>query len=491
MGRQPPGREFFSSIMSAVNARPAPRDHTHYRYRWARMVQSNCHPRTAIDDRAAVLRAIITLALLSLATVAQKPPPIGVINTPAGSLSIVPPGWQEAQLIDAEVESVPYSYNGRAVQIELPFDNQGGAAATVMIPPFGTGEGADNDRDGIIDSREGDLAERFAPIILHDKDDLDLPTEVDWLLSRTSLEYYNNNGLFHRDDHIHRVGPPVSQLGLIGLIGTYAGGVVHSDGTRSRSRQHTFALLDVPPGDRQGSLNTLNWKTYTHVFRNYYGGVSIQYWRCYAFNTGDQTTHLPVEIDHHGGDWEAVEVVLGKDLLPIQYRLLGHSGIDERPPSQVSMEGTHVKVFSEPGGHASHLSCVPSDTINADGFPYRIWLNDLNQVSNQIRQETWSQGSITWPTSSWRGHTGGITTPSGGLINIGEKTSPLNGQVFVKYSGLWGSLGDMFSGYWGPAFNETDMAPDNLITAWCYGMKASRSNIDRLHQECYPDGISE
>ena len=73
---------------------------------------------------------------------------------------------------------------------------------------------------------------------------------------------------------------------------------------------------------------------------------------------------------------------------------------------------------------------------------------------------------------------------------MGEKIHPLNGQVFLKYSGLWGSLGFQFSGYWGPAYNETKMA-DGLITAWCYGMKASQGNVTQLHSECYPDEVSE
>jgi hypothetical protein len=63
----------------------------------------------------------------------------------------------------------------------------------------------------------------------------------------------------------------------------------------------------------------------------------------------------------------------------------------------------------------------------------------------------------------------------GKLLNIGEKCTPLNGQWFIRYSGLWGSLSKapqilppsvialipqlyfISSGYWNPAFNETGM----------------------------------
>lgn len=443
----------------------------------------------SVQLRLVLLGSVLAASLLVPAL--QMGTELGVVRTPGGSVSVIPPGWQDAALPAAELESVAYHYDGQISQIELPKDNQGGAASAMMVPPFGSGAGIDSDADGIIDSREDALAEDFAPIILHDRVDANLPTAVDWLLERTSIEYYNNNGLFHKDDHVPHGGPPLTQSALLGQSGSFAGGTVRSDGTRSRNRQHTFALLDVSPPDRQGSLRTSDWKTYVHEFRNYYGGVSIQYWRCYAFNTGDQTAHLPIEIDHHGGDWEAVEVVLSRDLTPVQYRFLGHTGIEVRSSNQVMLDGKHVIVFSEPGGHASHARFVMGDTIKVHGFEYHLWLSDLTVSSNVIRQETWSGGTVTWPSANWRGHVGGANTQSGGLVNIGEKITPRNGQVFVKYSGLWGSLGANFSGYWGPAYNETDMASDGLITAWCYGMKASKSNIGSLHSECYPAQVSE
>jgi hypothetical protein len=183
--------------------------------------------------------------------------------------------------------------------------------------------------------------------------------------------------------------------------------------------------------------------------------------------------------------------VLGKDLTPVVYRFLGHSGIESRSPSDVTVDDQHVRVYSEPGGHASHGLCNPNETVKVAGFDYHLWLNDLNQTANVIRQETWTGGSVSWPADNSRSHTGGSKTPSGGLINIGEKRTSGNGQVFVQYSGLWGSLGSNFSGFWGPAYNETQMGSDGLITAWCYGMKASRANVALLHAECYPADVSE
>jgi hypothetical protein len=416
----------------------------------------------------------------------------GVITTPSGTVIMAPPGCDDARLDAKDLESIPIRINDQEFQLQLPKDNQGGAASAFFLAPYGTASGTDADADGILDTTENELAERFAPIIIHDKDDANLPAEVDWFLKRTSMEYYNNNGFLHRDDHQPMGGPPLTQVALLGKVGAGSGGnpVVHSDGTRSRDRQHTFAILDVSNSDRQGSLSTSDWRTYFHCFRNYYGGVTLQYWRFYAYNTGNQGG---VDIDNHGGDWEGVQVLLGKDLEPVLFRFLGHVGIETKTGSEVELEGNHLRVYSEPGGHASHAKCNPSETIAVHvlgaTIEHAIWLKDLNDKSNTIRQETWRDGKVFWPSSDWRSHPGNTPTPSGGLINVGEKLRPLNNQMFILYSGLWGSLGDMFSGYWGPAFNETEMAPDGLITAWGYSMKASKSNFTTLFPETHPKDV--
>jgi len=415
--------------------------------------------------------------------------------------ALVPPGWQEAGLTPENCETFAYAHGGQTTQATLPRDNEGGAAAASFVTPYGSGTGTDADQDGIIDSEEQRLAEQYAPIVVYDKDDANLPASVDWVLQQTRLNYADSHiQTIHplpfipaivllRVDQSHSVAAlPLKQQDLIGHD---SGDAAHirSDGTRSSRRLHTFVLEDLDGSARVGSLNTHDWITYIHAFRNYYGGVTLQYWRSYAYNTGAQSE--PVAIDNHGGDWECVQVVLDNTLKVVNYRLLGHTGIEVRPPDPVQREGDHVIIYSEPGGHASRFSCVPTETSFTI---HRLWLNDLNIPSNTIRQQTWTGGKVSWPSPDWRGHIGDAgdkITPSGGLVNMGEKMHPLSGQVFVQYSGLWGSLGNMFSGYWGPAYNETMMGGDNFITAWGYGMKASKGNITALHDECYPASTSE
>jgi hypothetical protein len=88
----------------------------------------------------------------------------------------------------------------------------------------------------------------------------------------------------------------------------------------------------------------------------------------------------------------------------------------------------------------------------------------------------------------WNSRDGLGKTDAGPLVNVGSKLAPLNGQVFIQYSGLWGSpagfLGNT-GGYWGPAFNETGMEQfhiaDFFSIAWCTGFV----NLTR-ERECKP-----
>ncbi|HEU4588985.1 MAG TPA: hypothetical protein VFS11_10070, partial [Gemmatimonadales bacterium] len=240
-------------------------------------------------------------------------------------------------------------------------------------------------------------------------------------------------------------------------------------GTRSEHKARTFYLADVPRRRRGGDTASTGWTTYYHAYRNRRGGVTVQYWRFYSFNTGLTYAlgDARLEIGHHGGDWESVQVVLDSALRPAAARFVGHTGIEERDWRDVHREGDRLVVVSEPGRHGSRPD-LDLDTTRA------------------VRQETWSGGTVRWPS--------GRTGSAGALVNLGERTAPL--EPFLAYSGLWGSpgsclpgLGCINSGYWGPAYNETAMRADGFITAWCTGMADSTRTRNGV-AECYPAAVS-
>jgi hypothetical protein len=100
---------------------------------------------------------------------------------------------------------------------------------------------------------------------------------------------------------------------------------------------------------------------------------------------------------------------------------------------------------------------------------------DLDEPATFVRQETWPGGQVR--------DARGVRGKTGALVNLGAKTSPMNGQSFVQYSGMWGSPGMLYStsGYWGPAFNETGMRADGFLSAWCEGIVSKN-----LKEECFP-----
>jgi hypothetical protein len=324
----------------------------------------------------------------------------------------------------------------------------------------------DSDTDGLPDFWEQLLAERFAPILYHSSDESNFPTNVDWFLPNTELWFYDDACTPDLDKLIIR-SPTQAQL----LEHQYTGGcgssdTVYSAGTRSIKKQRTFYLKDVAEAFRKGSLDSRDWVTYYHAYPNDQRGITIQYWRFYAHNDA---------ANNHGGDWEGFHLVLNQDLQPASIGLLGHTDISYLPPNQFEWEGNHVRIYSEGGGHASRAS---GSGINAQGGSGVI---DPAIPSTCVRQETWTGGQVHWFD--------GTISATGSLINLGAKTAPMNGQVFIQYSGIWGSPGtvDFTSGYWGPAFNETGMREDGFITAWGAGMVG---DADLIRRECYPTATS-
>lgn len=330
--------------------------------------------------------------------------------------------------------------------------------------------GRDEDEDGIADACEDELAARFAPVVYHSSDETNYPTNVDALLRATSLAVYDDDC---SPDLVRTitVGPRQADL-LEGRQGPSCGNVdfLRSDGTRSRGKGRTFFLADVPAAARAGSRDPREWTTYVHAYANDVGGVTIQYWRVYAYNDAS--------LDH-GGDWEGLHVALDAQRRPFVVRLLGHAGIETLDPRALAWEGDHPRVFSEGGGHATRRS---GEGIVAVGCSHPSCRVDPGDARTFTRQETWPGGAVRF----FDGRTG----TTGALLNVGERRRPLHGQAFVRYSGLWGSPGAIYatSGYWGPAFNETAMRSDGFATAWCAGMLGA--DDARHRDECFASGVS-
>jgi hypothetical protein len=351
--------------------------------------------------------------------------------------------------------------------------------------PTAAGRKVDDDSDGIVDRCEQTLAEKFAPVVHHSSAESNFPTNVDWFLPKTTLFFYDDDC---EPDLNVRIKPSPSQNDIRSYRltgGCDATDTVFSNGTRSIEKQRTFFLEDVADDFKPGSPNPRDWTTYFHAYRNNGRGVTIQYWRFYAADNGKDP--IIGVFGGHGGDWEGVQVMLDECLKPVKLYLMSHTTIDEVGWSGVDKVGDHALVFSEVGGHASHADIAGIEasgcTITLPGnivVPKLIGCTiELGNQRTFVRQETWSGGRVTLPDGSM--------SPGGILLNLGEKIRPLNGQVFIQYSGIWGSPGvkQATSGYWNPAYNETQIGPGFFITAWCNNAAA-----DVPREECHPTSTS-
>ena len=292
----------------------------------------------------------------------------------------------------------------------------------------------DQDGDGIDDAQEQELAEKYAPVIFHERGERNLPTNARLVPPVTSLSFLNKGIRFlvvarPTQMQLHWVAGPPQRTGRPTPRATIprrllqATGYVSSYDCCDRAKEQTFFFEDVPDAAKAGSPQPKDWFTYFHAYPNNLRGATIQYWRFYAFQSGG----VPIlSIGSHGGDWEGIHVVLNQNLEPVEVALLYHSDIRVKPWGAVHREGNHPKIFSGGNSHPS------SNEGSEDG----------------IRQETWTGGKV---------RRDGNLSENGLLINVGERTAALNGQNFIYYSGLWGSPGANYisSGYWGPAFNET------------------------------------
>ncbi len=299
----------------------------------------------------------------------------------------------------------------------------------------------------------------YAPVIVHfgpsgpfgivESTESHFPANVDWFLAKASLAYYDDGCLPDLYKTIATAPPQAALLGQTYTGGCGSQGSVRSDGTRSAKKHRTFYLGDVGDAYKGGSLDSRDWTTYFHAYPNYVGGVTIQYWRLYPYHD--------TALADHGGDWQAVYVVLGPGASTCQndcvtaVGLLDDESIDWVTPPwtgkihlasevktiQVPSAGTHFLVFSEAGGHIGRAA-LPGPWHGA-----RFVVNaDISSVLYFTVQETWPNGIVHWSCDIRGSACRGVTfynaqvhkNESGRLLDVGEKSMPMNGQVFIQYS---------------------------------------------------------
>lgn len=328
--------------------------------------------------------------------------------------------------------------------------------------------GKDSDADSLSDSCEEQLAQTYAPVIYHSSSEDQFPTSVDKFLTQTVLWFSDSDCSFKVR---LQTAPTQAQLISQKQAPTCSNRLnAYSNGTRSKEKKRGYYLEDLPQAARVGSKDAKDWVTYVHVYRNKLNGATVQYWRLYAYHGAGS---------EHGGDWDGVHVVLDSQFRPVRVGLLTKDDISYVAWKDLTAEGspdkTHPRIFVEANAHLGHTNPGDVKAKGCKGIGGLISCRlDPENTATFVRQETWKNGQVSW----FSGETG----TSAGLLNVGEKLAPLNGQAFIQYSGLWGSPGRNYasSGSWGPAYDDRGIGSDSYINAWAANM------LNPVHDEVYP-----
>lgn len=246
------------------------------------------------------------------------------------------------------------------------------------------------------------------------------------------------------------------------------------------SDQTTFILPDLDLRDHVGSLQPSDWTTYVHVYpaapdldsaresliramgvqgatdASLVGGMVIQYWHLFAYDG-----YGFLSAGYHGGDWDAcIHVLLDAELEPLGAVFSRHD--DDHPGtffrwSDIThYQGTHPVICIDGGGHAAFRSVADADSYgHHGGIAFTSSPDAPEPEFSGTIWKTWSGGDVTQHGTcdiTLVGHTGGP------IVNLGEynpginqaaalcngEFRPLPGGEFLKYSGRWGSISNMW-----------------------------------------------
>jgi hypothetical protein len=320
--------------------------------------------------------------------------------------------------------------------------------ALEVSPPRPPPVPGDNDGDRIEDAREDALLHRFAPKIWLHHEENRWPVNVEWLLRRSTLRFSHPRC---RDHGILSFGAVTTNniteqthRNTKDPLTSFSWEACDHHGPRLSSRSHTASpkssfFLQYTDASHSGSTNPRDWVVYGHVYPTRNGTV-VQYWQLYAYNDSFASAN-------HEGDWEFTAVELDGQDVPIRVAYYRHGHTRAVGADRAEWVGDHHVTYVAKGGHAQYRAFE----TNGWDIPGSCDAEN-NQDEFQGFADKCGRGTA-W--SSW-------APDFGGIVNVGEKSRPLNGANWLRFSGLWGEIGfsgdviKFTSGPPGPAYQ-----PDN------------------------------
>jgi hypothetical protein len=287
-------------------------------------------------------------------------------------------------------------------------------------PPTTTSASGDLDRDGVPDQIEDQLVLKFAPVVRFHVNEQYLPASVPWYLERVRMRFDVSMGL---DKQLLNKG----NVTVTGLLSQTQQG--QTSGLSAKPSDFFLEQTDASGGDnldsyrqetRQGS-GQAGRVCYAHVrpapAGTHPGEYDIQYVFFYAYNGDLLKTSAETA---HEADMEHITVRVGKD----------HNTIDQIYYAAHDAEGKWYGRQTAPGMQDGY-------SVNAEGRP--VVYSAVNSHAsypwagakvrgNGLPDDVTGDGGSEWDTMS-------------NAMNVGEKSYPRHGMLWIQYSGRWGELG--------------------------------------------------
>lgn len=296
-----------------------------------------------------------------------------------------------------------------------PFET--GATEPTQQPPDGDPD-ADADPNapspapdaGTNPSTRDQLVAAFAPRLHLHPEDPNRPANVDWYLARVSLRFHHDDC----PDHEVLALGKVTQASLVAQEHEDNKSLCRHDSSKKATTATSDRFfLEVADHAAYAGAPRAEWKTYVVWRPQSTGLVNVEYWFFYPYNDG-------YAIFNHESDWEHVRVTIDpKAAKAVEVKLSQHHGgqVLRANDPKLTWDATHPIVYAAKGTHANFPS--------VGSFP-------IEGVPLDIAKDTTKAAA---PADVWKTETS--------IVQVGTRGSPMNGQVFVKYWGRWGELGDL------------------------------------------------
>lgn len=186
----------------------------------------------------------------------------------------------------------------------------------------------DLDNDGILDSKESQLASMYAPYLHFVAGEKFFPTNVSYHIDKSVL--------YLKSDDTNTL---IDSSPTIVSISNYSAGDYFLNNTLG-----TFEDIAEDYEQKKESLGYIVYNRVTKEAENFV----VQYWFFYAFNPGS--------LNQHQGDWEMIETILDSTETPLYVVYSQHFAGERATWNDVErVDETHPRVYVALGSHANYF----------------------------------------------------------------------------------------------------------------------------------------